>query len=410
MKDIFYQNNYKLILQGLFFFVGFSLPFSFAFNSISIALFFLFSFTFFKRENFSRIIKNKEIFIFYFLFFTVQLISVFYSNDKKLAFEVVLRNILFILLPIAFINLKYKTSYKELQISYIGLLLAVIVNLLWSYYYYFKYLFLENIPIKNLLRERFLENGIYNIHVPYFAMLIVFLIICTFKMRFFKYKRANKITTYGILFLLISSLFLISGLMSIFILFIFFGYLFLTSKLSKLKKVIFSITALLVIMSSLFYIKNLSQLDRVRSSESLIYRVQDFMNSKDSVRKQNWESVIKVISSNLIIGVGADGGLELLQKERTILTEPFVNKHNAHNTFLEILLRYGIIGISIYLLIFYNLAKKAKSTDNYFLKWFIIIFIISGITESYLQRQIGLVFFVFFSLLLYIYEEEIKPI
>jgi O-antigen ligase len=188
---------------------------------------------------------------------------------------------------------------------------------------------------------------------------------------------AFNIISYGILFILISSLFLISGLMPI-------------------------------VISSLFHIKYLNQLERVRSSESLIYKVQYFIYSGDSVGKQNLERVIKVISSNLFIGLGADGGLELLQKKREILTKSFVNKRNAHNSILEILLRYGIIGLSIYLIIIFNLIQKARYTDNYFLSWLLIVFIISGITESYLQRQIGLVFFVFLSLLLYIYKYETK--
>jgi O-antigen ligase len=211
-----------------------------------------------------------------------------------------------------------------------------------------------------------------------------------------------------ILFILISSLFLISGLMPIVIFFLFFAYFFYIINLSKIKKTIFSILAFLVVISSLFHIKNLNQLERVRSSESFIYKVQYFINSGDLVGKQNLERVIKVISSNLFIGLGADGGLELLQKEREILTESFVNKRNAHNNILEILLRYGIIGLSIYLIIIFNLIQKARYTDNYFLSWFLIVFIISGITESYLQRQISLVFFVFLSLLLYIYKYETK--
>ena len=98
--------------------------------------------------------------------------------------------------------------------------------------------------------------------------------------------------------------------------------------------------------------------------------------------------------------------MELLQIERDIDGEPYINEHNAHNDLLEILLRYGLIGLSIFLLIVISFAKKAYLTRNYYFIWFLIVFMISGMTESYLQRQIGLVFFVFVSLLFYTYKEN----
>ena len=134
---------------------------------------------------------------------------------------------------------------------------------------------------------------------------------------------------------------------------------------------------------------------------SLINRIHwSFVKGKgDTSRPDNWKSVISVVKENLLFGVGTDGGLNQLQKERSEKTESYKNRHNAHNQYLEILLRYGIVGLALYLFIIYLLIRSAiKSKDKIFI-WFLIVFLISSLTESYLQRQIGLIFFLFYALL-----------
>ena len=409
MKDISDLIKKELILNILLFLVAFSLPFSYAFNSIassafnsiSIAVLFLYSFVFFQRDIFLNSFKLKEVYLFYILFFILQIVSICYANNKVVAYKIVTRNILFLILPITFVNLKNRVDEDKLRILYFGLLLAVLANLTTSYFNAFRAYMLENMHMKTIVREKFIEFGIYDIHVPYLAMLVVFLIICTYKITFSKRKKINIVIKLSLIIFLTISLLQLSGIMSIFILGVFFVTQFLLSRISTKTKIFVSFLIGVSVIFSLFILKNIEQSDHIRGSENIIYRAQKFIKLSDPVRVENWNSVVKVISSNLFLGVGADGGLELLQKERNVKSEPYINRHNAHNDILEILLRYGLFGLCIFLIIVLKLVKKAISTKDYFLGWFIIVFLISGLTESYLQRQIGLVFFVFLSLFLY---------
>ena len=409
MKDILDLIKKELILNILLFLVAFSLPFSYAFNSIassafnsiSIAVLFLYSFVFFQRDIFLNSFKLKEVYLFYILFFILQIISICYANNKEVAYTNVTRNILFLILPITFINLKNRVDENKLRILYFGLLLAVLANLTTSYFNAFRAYMLENMHMKAIVREKFIEFGIYDIHVPYLAMLVVFLIICTYKITFSKREKINIVIKLSLIIFLTISLLQLSGIMSIFILGVFFVTQFLLSRISTKTKIFVSFLIGVSVIFSFFVLKNIEQSDHIRGSENIIYRAQKFIKFNDPVRVENWNSVVKVISSNLFLGVGADGGLELLQKERNVKSEPYINRHNAHNDILEILLRYGLVGLCIFLIIVLKLVKKAFSTKDYFLGWFIIVFLISGLTESYLQRQIGLVFFVFLSLFLY---------
>jgi len=401
MKDIFYQNKQHLILDFILFIAAFSIPFSFAFNSISIAILFFYSFVFFKKDIFISSINVKEVYVFYMLFFIMQVISIYYSCNKDVAIKSVTRNIIFFILPITFINLKNKLDFNKIKIIYYGLLLAVLSNLISAYFNIIRQYAFENISVKSMVREKFIANGIYDIHVPYLALLIIFLIICTNKITYHYKERLNKGIRFLLIAFLIISLFQLSGVMSIFILGLFFIVQFLFSnKSNKIKIIGISLMGITFILS-IFWLKNSNLQERVKGSENLIYRAQKIIRYNDPVRNENWGSVIKVISSNVFLGVGAGGGLELLQKERQILSEPYINKHNAHNDYLEIMLRYGLVGFGLYMLLIIILIKKAFMIKNYFFIWFLVVFLISGLTESYLQRQIGLVFFVFFSLLFY---------
>jgi len=406
MKVIFHQKNYDLILKFLLFITAFSIPFSFAFNSISLAILFLFSFVFFKKENFFSNLNIKKVYIFYILFFIMQALSIYYALNKDAAIKSVTRNVVFFILPIAFINLKNKIDKNNIKTVYYGLLLAILSTLVSTYFNIIRQYLFENISIKTMVREKFVANGIYDIHVPYIAILIVFLIICTYKIKFHRKEYVDKMIKISLMTFLSLSLLQLSGVMSIVILALYFFIQFLYSKRSNKVKITGVFLMSIVFIFSYLMLKNIDIQDRVRGSENLIYRTQRIIKSSDQVRNENWESVINVISSNLFLGVSADGGLELLQGQRQILSEAYINKHNAHNDYLEIILRYGLIGFSIYLLLIGILLRKAVLAKNYFLIWFLVVFLISGLTESYLQRQIGIVFFVFFSLLFYTQNES----
>jgi O-antigen ligase len=237
-------------------------------------------------------------------------------------------------------------------------------------------------------------------------MLLVFTLIATSYSSLHNNSKQNALYKSIIIGILTVSLVLLTGMMSLSILCLFVFVLFLNSKISIIYKGVLLFIVPMIIYFSFNYIKNFDTINHVRGSEHVVYRVQKILNSKDTVRISNWKSVSKVIAANPLLGVGVDGGLEKLQQERNVLSEPYINKHNAHNDYLEILLRYGIIGLVLYLGILYKLFVRYFQNRNTVFLWFILVFMISGLTESYLQRQIGLTFFTFYSLLFYTFKDS----
>tara|TARA_R110002167_G_scaffold84266_3_gene229162 strand:+ start:28337 stop:29584 length:1248 start_codon:yes stop_codon:yes gene_type:complete len=401
MKGIFYQNKRSIFLNSLLFLVAFSLPFSLAFNSLSIILFSLFCLSFFKVENIKTLLNYKQVYFYFILFYLFQIFSYSYSYDKNLALDNLIKNIVYLILPIAFVSVKMFLNKNSFNALFNGLLMSIILSLIKVYWHILRSIFTSTFELKYFLREGFVENGIFKIHVPYFSMLIVFLIVYVVKIEFLRNKNWNLVLKTSILLLLIVSLFLLSGLMSVFLFVLFCIYLVFKNPCNRSLKIKLFIIIFSIITATFIFIKNMEKLEGVRGAENIFFRVQNLMNSDSYVRIENWKSVTEVISENFFFGVGVDGGITELLKKREPLTEPFVNKHNAHNTLLETMLRYGFFGLVIFCLIIFHLISISIKTMNYYFSWFLIIFLLSSLTESYLQRQIGLIFFVFFSLFFY---------
>ena len=132
MKGIFHQNKTQLLLEVVLFLVAFSIPISFAFNSIAMAVLFLFSFVFFNRKEFIKSITKKEVYVYYILFFLIQVLSLLYTTEFERALEKVQQNSVFLILPIAFINLKDQIDTRKYKAAYFGLLAIVFSTLLLS--------------------------------------------------------------------------------------------------------------------------------------------------------------------------------------------------------------------------------------------------------------------------------------
>lgn len=74
--------------------------------------------------------------------------------------------------------------------------------------------------------------------------------------------------------------------------------------------------------------------------------------------------------------------------------------YNAHNEFFQVLLTMGVVGLTVFVLLFVLLFRKAVAENQPVLFWLLYIFATFCLTESALEAQKGVVFFSFFANLL----------
>ena len=78
---------------------------------------------------------------------------------------------------------------------------------------------------------------------------------------------------------------------------------------------------------------------------------------------------------------------------------------NLHNQYLEYFLKFGLIGLIYFLTILFLSFQKAIKDRNGLYFSFLIIFCMFSITESNLEVQRGIVFFVLINSLFYFFPE-----
>jgi O-antigen ligase len=84
-------------------------------------------------------------------------------------------------------------------------------------------------------------------------------------------------------------------------------------------------------------------------------------------------------------------------------SNPYMYKHrefNAHNEYLQTLLRNGIFGLLILLIIIIFALKTGIQLNAYLYTGFVVFFFLSNLTESMLTRQAGVLFYALFNSLL----------
>ncbi|MDQ4138889.1 MAG: hypothetical protein M3142_00040, partial [Bacteroidota bacterium] len=77
--------------------------------------------------------------------------------------------------------------------------------------------------------------------------------------------------------------------------------------------------------------------------------------------------------------------------------------YNTHNEYLEEALRHGIIGLTLLMLAFLFPVVLSIKHRNFLYFLFLITFMIACLSEVFLNRQKGVIFYAFFNALLFMY-------
>ena len=120
-----------------------------------------------------------------------------------------------------------------------------------------------------------------------------------------------------------------------------------------------------------------------------------------TLRLMSWDTALDLIKENPILGVGVGDAQEELNKkyDEKGYNTPGNQHHNTHNTFIQIMLECGIIGLTLILAMIYYLfitLKKGDEKQIFFNGFFLLILLLAFLFESVLNRFSGIVFFMFF--------------
>jgi len=340
--------------------------------------------------NKTFLFSQKKMVITGLLFFLIHIASVFYSDNKTLAwFDIEVKLSLFIF-PIVFLfknPLLLKRKNWVLNSFVLGSIVSSIAMLIIAFFRF-----------DGTNSQVFYYTSFSLFHPSYMAMYFVFSILIIIQIMDKDLKKLNhRIIGYlSILFLLILISFLQSKagiLSSIAISLYYLVYSFLRFR-TLVMRISFFILAVSV---SLVFAQKTNRLQAMAQSVEKISE-QGQTTGSTGIRYSMWKVAVEAIGEHWLFGVGSGDIKPILFQKYKVqkLEDAIKNNYNIHNQYLETFLGQGLIGIFLLLYLLYLGIREAFRKKKLLWSGFIILIALNMGPESMLNTQMGVVFIAFF--------------
>lgn len=374
----------------------------------------------FLSPNFSEIFKNvfrdKTLMIFIVYYF-IHAVSIFYSSNLSYGFfdlQVKLSFLIFpFLLPAFSFGEKEIKQYKKYFIY--GTIIASLGCLINSYIKF---------KTSHNLSDFFYMEYSYFLHPAYFTVYLNLALLFLMEDFFINDEKSfkfNFIKAVQMFFLLVSITLLSSRTawaVSLFTVFIYLVILFF-EKRNRKKVILFTVIAAGCIVTMqlnvLNYFNRFAQLQTaIQTTHKPVENVEPTATASPvttpqesngiSVRLQLWKNAWEVIKQHPLTGVGLGDIKDELANEyrKNNIQFGVDNNYNPHNQYLHTTVAVGVIGLFALLMLLISQFVLAFRNKNWMYALFILLISLNGMTESILERQAGILFFVFFSVFFYL--------
>jgi hypothetical protein len=369
-----------------------SLPLGFVVNSISIILLFVGSFLL----KFIKIEKNEFniIIILLIMFYVLSFSSLLWTDSITNTKIGLSRFLSFLIIPLAFAVRSNKKLQKEKVIKIFSKSLV----------FYASYCLIRGLintfrtkDVSYLFYHK-LSGNLSNMNAIYLSVFISFAITY-----YLNKKIKSKLDIFSILFL---SLFLILLSSKIVITITIMSSIFILSKNFRLKKVSLSHKRFAGIILLLFFLASLNFYDRVEE-EFYKTKVSEVLTKKEFGHIYLWTGTglrmfqIRAFTEILLekkkyfLGLGLNNSQKSLNdKYNEYDLYPGFQNYNFHNQYIQIQAELGFTGLLLVVSILIIMLKQAISFKDYFLLSFIFLIVFVFMTESFIWRQRGMVFFI----------------
>ncbi|RYY39143.1 MAG: O-antigen ligase domain-containing protein [Chitinophagaceae bacterium] len=115
-------------------------------------------------------------------------------------------------------------------------------------------------------------------------------------------------------------------------------------------------------------------------------------------RGHRWELALQLVREAPAWGHGSGSEVPLLRERyfQNGLYDSYLNSLNAHNQYISLLIRHGVIGLLCWLATLAVLARRAYLRKDILLGCFLLLMAVSGLSENILDVNKGIFFYAFF--------------
>jgi len=353
-------------------------------------------------KNRVKITFHKTVFLWMLIgLYTLNIIGLLYTELLSTGFNVITRQITFILFPLFFCVYKLKNINLLLKIYVIAIFCFIVFFEAYTLFHFFYRSTIFPLDLELFFSSIYTGSELikaFEFHKAYFGMYIAFSNVIIID---FIFKSNKKIIIFLLLFLLAFQSFfilqmiaktaiLINGLIVLISVFYF---------LIKRKQIL----ALVFFVALLFSLTAFVSKHFDLSASRLTDRFTELKEGESATRETRvklWNSAIPIIKENLFFGVGTGDADNLLHKEYEKANIKI--RSNIHNQYLDYLLKFGIFGLSVFIFILLFAVSHSIKSKNYIYFCFTLLIIACCVTENILSRQWGIIFYGFFNYLLFL--------
>jgi len=400
MKRLFIIDDYLANKISYYLIAAFliGLPFDRFFSEWLLIVFCVHTLIHLKMENLQQL-KNKNVWTVASVFL-LSISAIIYSNYKSEGLKDSFQQLAILLFPIflSITNLnisKYKWQLMEI------FAFTCIVTVLFLYFEAFKVIHYFNLPLASIFKRAFINQNFtapIGLHATYFSMYVL-LSVCIFLWLFFRnagFKKGKYIVCSLILFVGLIQLSSRAAIIAALIIMVFIIPVFL---LQRKKRSIFFLSALSFAALIFTIIMQVTTLKKryIYDLENDLSEYRDPGDLTES-RMARWNLEWRLIQKSPLLGYGA--GSEKFVLKDSYFENKFYRSYllglNAHNQFLSFLLTAGLIGLLVYLYLFYYGLGVAIKRKDFLLLSFLIILLIVSLSENILDVSKGVLFYGFF--------------
>lgn len=351
-------------------------------------------------KNRLRLIPT-EVWIFQFVFI-LSILGYLYSTDTWRAGYLIERQLAILLFPII-LPLTININRKNIEFILSSFTASCLVATLYLLYTCFFFLYTNHQPLSFLKNKQFYNHSFshpLNIHAGYLSLylsLSIFFLLDKLNakklLRTFCYSLVILTLYTGLFFLASRNTIIATIVVSLFI-FPFF----------KVKNKIWAFVFPFLAICIFLWIGNQSNYINTRFSKELIGDIkieQQYSVENPEPRIQRWQCAWELIKQRPFWGYGTGDEINLMKgqylKRRMMIS--YSEEFNTHNQYLAILLKNGMIGLLLFLLMMIYFFRLAIRSKDFIYFSFLILFFLGLITENMLDTNKGIFFFAFFNTL-----------
>ena len=343
--------------------------------------------------------------------FTIYAISLFWTENYSKGWASLTTKLSLIILPVCFAMCPVERKSRVLLSFVAGVFMASIICYSYAFYNYY---YSHHVYGNNMYYffYEFLARGV-GLHSAYFSLFVSFSIFILSILCYQYWTQLNKIfkalAIFVILYLIVFNFLLSSRMPLVIFLVIFIG--FLVVNLIKYRLVLYSaFVVFAILILSLLLTDNFFK-ERFLKFDKLEYTIDD-PNFKSwngiTTRMAIWTCTWQIIKDNPF-GVGIGDAQEALKdKYRKVGFKYALNSdYNEHNQYWQVTLSVGYLGLILLIGSLVIPLYSSLRNHNKLAVVFYLLIIGVFISESYLSRYHGVVFFAFFSAL-FMFNRKVK--